>query len=138
MEVHIIDRIFRNGGFGGHGDIVISYTDRYYGPTVGGEGLETLARHEFSHAASISPENSEAAVDFNYEGLAVYVAGGHYKPEPLVQRGAALYDLGLSAPVTEIIPQHELSYLHAADRKSTRLNSSHGYISYAVFCLNKK
>src|SRR2546422_3582616 len=25
----------------------------------------------------------------------------------------------------------------AADRKSTRLNSSHGYISYAVFCLKK-
>src|SRR2546422_3747115 len=26
----------------------------------------------------------------------------------------------------------------SADRKSTRLNSSHGYISYAVFCLKKK
>src|SRR2546422_10672421 len=29
----------------------------------------------------------------------------------------------------------QLAYL---DRKSTRLNSSHGYISYAVFCLKKK
>src|SRR2546422_7622557 len=29
------------------------------------------------------------------------------------------------------------SYL-LRDRKSTRLNSSHGYISYAVFCLKKK
>src|SRR2546422_7268471 len=28
--------------------------------------------------------------------------------------------------------------LDALDRKSTRLNSSHGYISYAVFCLKKK
>src|SRR2546422_8064192 len=27
---------------------------------------------------------------------------------------------------------------HLRDRKSTRLNSSHGYISYAVFCLKKK
>src|SRR5438128_10789502 len=27
---------------------------------------------------------------------------------------------------------------HVADRKSTRLNSSHGSISYAVFCLKKK
>src|SRR2546422_1382941 len=27
---------------------------------------------------------------------------------------------------------------NAGDRKSTRLNSSHGYISYAVFCLKKK
>src|SRR5256884_5360051 len=29
-------------------------------------------------------------------------------------------------------------YLSRRDRKSTRLNSSHGYISYAVFCLKKK
>src|SRR2546429_7269175 len=28
--------------------------------------------------------------------------------------------------------------LDIVDRKSTRLNSSHGYISYAVFCLKKK
>src|SRR5687768_18315441 len=28
--------------------------------------------------------------------------------------------------------------LEREDRKSTRLNSSHGYISYAVFCLKKK
>src|SRR2546429_5080397 len=28
--------------------------------------------------------------------------------------------------------------LNKGDRKSTRLNSSHGYISYAVFCLKKK
>src|SRR2546422_8506584 len=27
---------------------------------------------------------------------------------------------------------------YGVDRKSTRLNSSHGYISYAVFCLKKK
>src|SRR5256884_5224040 len=27
---------------------------------------------------------------------------------------------------------------NSEDRKSTRLNSSHGYISYAVFCLKKK
>src|SRR2546422_6778931 len=30
------------------------------------------------------------------------------------------------------------SMKHPGDRKSTRLNSSHGYISYAVFCLKKK
>src|SRR5256884_764154 len=29
-------------------------------------------------------------------------------------------------------------HLDQQDRKSTRLNSSHGYISYAVFCLKKK
>src|SRR2546429_4103072 len=30
------------------------------------------------------------------------------------------------------------SLFEMRDRKSTRLNSSHGYISYAVFCLKKK
>src|SRR5205809_5233812 len=40
--------------------------------------------------------------------------------------------------------RHELlgRYVHevdlVGDRKSTRLNSSHGYTSYAVFCLKKK
>src|SRR5687768_18349137 len=32
----------------------------------------------------------------------------------------------------------ERRYQASRDRKSTRLNSSHGYISYAVFCLKKK
>src|SRR2546429_1437878 len=32
----------------------------------------------------------------------------------------------------------EILRLLPRDRKSTRLNSSHGYISYAVFCLKKK
>src|SRR2546429_6901797 len=32
----------------------------------------------------------------------------------------------------------ERASLEKPDRKSTRLNSSHGYISYAVFCLQKK
>src|SRR2546422_7398390 len=31
-----------------------------------------------------------------------------------------------------------LTFPSSPDRKSTRLNSSHGYISYAVFCLKKK
>src|SRR5205809_3972918 len=38
------------------------------------------------------------------------------------------------------LSQHLLPDRHPLDRdrKSTRLNSSHGYISYAVFCLKKK
>src|SRR2546429_4495954 len=45
------------------------------------------------------------------------------------------------------VPRRDRSALRAdrtgdvrarGDRKSTRLNSSHGYISYAVFCLKKK
>src|SRR3712207_7324748 len=33
---------------------------------------------------------------------------------------------------------HHAFHPHPADRKSTRLNSSHANISYAVFCLKKK
>src|SRR2546429_6620066 len=45
--------------------------------------------------------------------------------------------------VEMLAPGIERRRKHAAfvpfeDRKSTRLNSSHGYISYAVFCLKKK
>src|SRR3989454_4218298 len=36
------------------------------------------------------------------------------------------------------IPAARLSIIYGADRKSTRLNSSHLVISYAVFCLKKK
>src|SRR2546422_7220167 len=36
------------------------------------------------------------------------------------------------------LPLPPREYLRWRDRKSTRLNSSHGYISYAVFCLKKK
>src|SRR2546422_1753650 len=36
------------------------------------------------------------------------------------------------------VPACEMTKWFDTDRKSTRLNSSHGYISYAVFCLKKK
>src|SRR5687768_17731871 len=44
--------------------------------------------------------------------------------KPLLLRSTALFSL---------VPARMVQ-----DRKSTRLNSSHGYISYAVFCLKKK
>src|SRR3989449_977914 len=59
-------------------------------------------------------------------------------------RGVILI-LGCSHPGLEHILQeasaidpHLYILLGGLDRKSTRLNSSHGYISYAVFCLKKK
>src|SRR2546429_9358279 len=46
-------------------------------------------------------------------------------------------DLGVLGKGRQTGAAHELKPL-LRDRKSTRLNSSHGYISYAVFCLKKK
>src|SRR2546422_8207536 len=50
---------------------------------------------------------------------------------------------GVVGELPELYPQRSAQPLHPdvvrrLDRKSTRLNSSHGYISYAVFCLKKK
>src|SRR2546422_1996423 len=42
------------------------------------------------------------------------------------------------ADVKRIEGDHPWKVVALTDRKSTRLNSSHGYISYAVFCLKKK
>src|SRR2546429_6280616 len=47
------------------------------------------------------------------------------------QQPVAAPDGSVSTVATQIT-------IDGGDRKSTRLNSSHGYISYAVFCLKKK
>src|SRR2546429_6486547 len=58
-----------------------------------------------------------------------------------------IYEAGSKPESDVLIAETDLVKLHEAradiltksvDRKSTRLNSSHGYISYAVFCLKKK
>src|SRR2546422_4043720 len=54
-------------------------------------------------------------------------AGRVEKGDPLA--AAEVAALHAMKTVWQVLPQ---------DRKSTRLNSSHGYISYAVFCLKKK
>src|SRR2546422_2714110 len=56
---------------------------------------------------------------------------GHHRE----RRGSGLVRLAVGRGVEE---QLEARGRGARDRKSTRLNSSHGYISYAVFCLKKK
>src|SRR5256884_1360829 len=71
----------------------------------------------------------------------------HVGTDPLDTLGRPLHDLRIS--VTDrcnfrcvyCMPKEvfgkDFQFL-PRDRKSTRLNSSHGYISYAVFCLKKK
>src|SRR2546429_1771408 len=53
-----------------------------------------------------------------------------------VNASAHMFYALIAAPVVYIVTFAVV--LPAVDRKSTRLNSSHGYISYAVFCLKKK
>src|SRR2546422_2845556 len=55
----------------------------------------------------------------------------------IARRGRAVEGQPLGAPRRERNTRRG-ACRRARDRKSTRLNSSHGYISYAVFCLKKK
>src|SRR2546422_5105092 len=56
----------------------------------------------------------------------------------------ALEPRGYALPLVDTLrraaqrPAIRIEVPEGRDRKSTRLNSSHGYISYAVFCLKKK
>src|SRR5256884_2604428 len=65
----------------------------------------------------------------NWLHLVARLAGRSYE-----QMRVTLLDF-LDTDVFSLSPENCVSFL---DRKSTRLNSSHGYISYAVFCLKKK
>src|SRR2546422_5519127 len=66
----------------------------------------------------------------------------HYNGIPYAGIEYCLQEGKLSAGDIDVVavsskfPVPGLNFL--LDRKSTRLNSSHGYISYAVFCLKKK
>src|SRR5205809_5306841 len=65
------------------------------------------------------------------------LGGGDVEALPLQQDPEHVQD-----PHLVVDDQNRWLLAHAAssfrDRKCTRLNSSHGYISYAVFCLKKK
>src|SRR3712207_9003457 len=81
--------------------------------------IYTLSLHD---ALPISRHISGAYLFVNGHGLLVPDAMGVYR---LTERGRAFLE-GDAEVMREI------------DRKSTRLNSSHANISYAVFCLKKK
>src|SRR2546422_7397213 len=82
-------------------------------------------------------------------GIMVILAAGYvlYRmPQWRIPGLCVLAFFILLAPTSSIVPSVDAAFEHRlylpmlafsvfADRKSTRLNSSHGYISYAVFCL---
>src|SRR3712207_8944052 len=60
-------------------------------------------------------------------------------PDPVQRLALDLHAAGLGNPGWPVEQRHEREARGVGeDRKSTRLNSSHANISYAVFCLNKK
>ena len=82
--VVLIPRLLGHGGFTGR-EIVLSYRDRNY---VGGS-LTVIFHHELVHYLDVH-SGGDLKPSMLVEGLAVYLSGGHYKPEPLMPRLAAL------------------------------------------------
>src|SRR5689334_24166756 len=69
----------------------------------------------------------------------LHLRGG--SPHIVTTRAFDWPGLRLEAGMNNIVSVDEVSGVHhyvSIDRKSTRLNSSHSSISYAVFCLKKK
>src|SRR5689334_24131758 len=64
-------------------------------------------------------------------------AGHDTRRDAMARHGAALVVMG-APDQSDVCPRADGRKISALDRKSTRLNSSHSSISYAVFCLKKK
>jgi hypothetical protein len=115
ITVTILPRLLGHGGFASS-DISVSYLDRNYAAN----SLALVVHHEMIHTL-----DGQLGGDFRpnifVEGLAVYMAGGHYKPEPLMPRAATLLDGYLDRYITLktlandfYSAQHEIGYLEAA------------------------
>jgi hypothetical protein len=84
IEVTFLPRVLGHGGFASQ-EISVSYLDRNY---VGFD-LGTVVHHEMVHLLD-GRLGGEFRPSFLIEGVAVYLSGGHFKPEPLMPRLAAL------------------------------------------------
>src|SRR2546429_2983913 len=72
--------------------------------------------------------------------LGAFIVDGKVDAQPLYLSNVSIPGQGMRN-VLYVATEHGSVFAFDADRidrKSTRLNSSHGYISYAVFCLKKK
>src|SRR2546422_6501328 len=106
-------------------------------------GVEILKVQEIKSYSPITPvPNTPRAVKgvMNLRGRIIPVVDLRLKfgmPETEYNRFAVVIVVAISSKVVGLLADGVTDVL-TLDRKSTRLNSSHGYISYAVFCLKKK
>jgi hypothetical protein len=113
IDVTLMPRVVGQGGFTA-GSVYLSYLDGNY---MGNE-MPILFHHEFVHFYDGEVGGGFRPSIFE-EGLAVYLTGGHFKPEPLKSRAAALLNLGWYIPLTQVADdfynqQHDIGYLEAA------------------------
>ncbi len=113
IPITLIDQVWGNGGYASsNGGIVVTYVDRNYN----GVDFDRLMTHEIAHWASYSFAGNPPTVLI--EGLAVAVAEGHYKPEPLRERAGALVDLDRYVRLAQMAADfraqaHEVGYVES-------------------------
>src|SRR2546422_1767446 len=103
---------------------------------VSEEVTVALADHRHRLAPPVEVPEQDVAFDVGVRGaLAV-----RFKEPSRLKAGEAFVEISLAPLVVGEDPHRVVvaQLMNDEDRKSTRLNSSHGYISYAVFCLKKK
>jgi hypothetical protein len=84
VQLTFFPRVLGHGGFAGQ-EIGVSYLDRNYA----GGATDIVVHHELVHILD-SRRQADFRPSILVEGLAVYLSGGHFKPEPLLERAAAL------------------------------------------------
>jgi hypothetical protein len=113
-----IPRLLGHGGFAVGDSLILTYPVADRLPV----DLPTILRHEMVHRMTCAWIGREDCVGhlpaLITEGLAVFIAGGHYRPEPLTQRAAALLRMGGWIPLEELVEDfyahpHEIGYLEA-------------------------
>lgn len=114
ITIILLPRLLGHGGFATH-EIHVSYLGRNYASNA----WEMVVLHEMIHILDYRL-GGDLRPSLLVEGLAVYLTGGHFKPEPLLPRAAALLDgqLGWYIPLATLADdfyaaQHEIGYLEA-------------------------
>src|SRR5256884_5336363 len=104
------------------------------------EGIPALVHPVVHHANPLNSESpiDRAAVDWLVVVLNLRVIQDRILPELATRHFGGPDGLEYKLAVVAADDKPRIIYSSDSDRKSTRLNSSHGYISYAVFCLKKK
>src|SRR2546429_4652009 len=126
-------------------DVLDEQFDIVFGSDVAAplERLDAVGVHSFRGQAG------DLIARLHDEACAFELAARRDEIAKRLEKGVARPSVGEGQPDTAGAVEHhaEFAFLAARigkilrlpiDRKSTRLNSSHGYISYAVFCLKKK
>src|SRR2546426_961979 len=118
-----------------HGDLVANVVEREVSGPPQGDFAELAAAaassHDLVHRMHRRPQDLRNLVDRGGRRVReAHDGGSRIVDDPIENLRDQMVDLAVDDEVDHLVPE--------IDRKSTRLNSSHLVISYAVFCLKKK